>query len=464
MSTQEKTHKKKKSSRKHDDKAARERARAKSSGGKTHRSGKSGKKRRRAASGFNPAEFLKIIAWLAVIAVITGAALFLLPEIGSHEASSVVIYRVMTSNPATCLSVDGEYYDWIELRNTGYADVNLAGWKLSDDTDLRGAFEFDDMMIPARGSLVVYCDKAPEGFAGDEVFVGFRLSSDGETLILSSADESSIDVVEVPAMGSSYVWQRDMEAGGYRVISFFEIPEDDAEYAARLTPKYEDKSLFMRASGQDAFQTHMRDSILTSLAQDTGVMYQETEVSVVYINGEYWGVYNMRERISPYSLRQFHDWDDNAYLDVLEGSFERMYATSGAEAPFQELLTWVKRNDLRNDANVQKLSEAMDIENYLDYVALQIYTSNQDLNNVRLYRNRHGDNKWRWVLCDLDLSYQVDANSISRWMADGGVGSITKQDNTLFVELMENAKVRDYFLTRMGELLATTFSTENVLE
>lgn len=47
-------------------------------------------------------------------------------------------------------------------------------------------------------------------------------------------------------------------------------------------------------------------------------------------------------------------------------------------------------------------------------------------------------------------------------MNSGGVGSITQQDNTLFIELMDNAKIKDYFLTRMGELLATTFSAENV--
>ena len=59
---------------------------------------------------------------------------------------------------------------------------------------------------------------------------------------------------------------------------------------------------------------------------------------------------------------------------------------------------------------------------------------------------------------DLDLSFQVDSDSARRWLKSGGVGTITSQDNALFVGLMKNAKLKDYFLTRMGQLMASTFS------
>ncbi len=224
------------------------------------------------------------------------------------------------------------------------------------------------------------------------------------------------------------------------------------------------KSFTMRASGQDNQQTHMRDSILTSLAEDTDVMYQETEVSVVYVNGLYWGIYNMRERVTPDSIAQFEGWDNPDDITLVEGDLSRMVSVQGSKQSYQQLIDQVAKTDFSRDENVEKLREYVDIENYLDYVAIQIYTANQDLNNVRMYCNTKADGKWRWVLCDLDLSYQVDRNSINSWLTPGGVGTITQQDNTLFIALMENAGIRDYFLTRMGELLATTFSTENVLQ
>ena len=212
-------------------------------------------------------------------------------------------------------------------------------------------------------------------------------------------------------------------------------------------------SLFLRASGQDAVQTHLRDSVLTSLAADTTVLYQETELCAVYVNGKYWGEYNMRERISKEMIAQYEGWDNPDDVTLREG----------AGANLSSVISKVKKMDFTKDASVDKLRELVDVENYLDYVALQMYTANQDLNNVRCYCIPKAGGKWRWIIFDLDLSYQIDSNSPSRWLKSGGVGTITSQDNTLFIALMKNEKMKDYFLTRMGKLLSTTFSADNVV-
>lgn len=218
------------------------------------------------------------------------------------------------------------------------------------------------------------------------------------------------------------------------------------------------KSVVLRASGQDNERTRMLDSVLTSLAADTRVMYQETEVCVVYVNGKYWGQYNLRERINEQSVAQFEGWSDTSGVQVVEG--KKASGTGGAD--LRSVINSLSAHSLESDEKLEEVSRYIDIDNYLDYVALQMFISNQDLNNVRMYRNTKGDNLWRWVIYDTDLSFQVDANSIKRWMTPGGVGSVTSDDNTLFIALMNNSKVRDRFLTRMGELLATAFSSENV--
>ena len=228
-------------------------------------------------------------------------------------------------------------------------------------------------------------------------------------------------------------------------------------------PYTEYKSVVMRASGQDAFQTHMRDSILTSLAADTSLMYQESEVCVVYVNGQYWGVYNMRERVCPESIAQFEGWEDPDAINLLEGAGgNSVYAVQGSADGYREVIRWVKNHDMSSDANVAQLEEYVDVDNYLEYVAMQIYTCNLDLDNLRLYNNPAEGGRWRWIFYDQDLSYQVDRNNVRDWLRSGGVGSITSQDNALFIALMKNAAVRDRFLTRMGELLRTTCSAENV--
>jgi len=215
------------------------------------------------------------------------------------------------------------------------------------------------------------------------------------------------------------------------------------------------KSFVMRASGQDCKQTFMRDSILSSLAADTGVLYRETEVCVVYVNGRYWGAYNMRERISNDMIAQFHGWDNPDDVEYKEGG-------GYTSEHYQNMLRWVREHDLSDDANVQTLRGMMDIENYLEYVILEMYANNQDLGNVGFYRNPNADGLWRWALFDLDLSFQLAGDNVKAWLEGDSVGTITDQSNLLFKKLMKNAGLRDWFLRRFGELLATTFSAESV--
>ncbi len=226
-----------------------------------------------------------------------------------------------------------------------------------------------------------------------------------------------------------------------------------ALFSNRDYPSY--KSFVMRASGQDCRQTFMRDSILSALAADTGVLYRETEVSVVYVNGRYWGVYNMRERISNEMIAQFHGWENP---DDVEYKQSRGYTSES----YQALLQFVRTHDLADDGNVAQLRGMMDVENYLEYVMLEMYANNQDLDNVGFYRNPKADGLWRWALFDLDLSFQLDGDNVAGWLEGDTVGSITGQDNLLFKSMMKNAALRDWFLRRMGQLLASAFSAENV--
>ena len=218
------------------------------------------------------------------------------------------------------------------------------------------------------------------------------------------------------------------------------------------------KSITLRASGQDNEETHMKDSVLATLAADTGVMYLESEPAVVYIDGQYWGLYNLRERVTPVAVAQFEGWDDPDDITLLR----RTNPEQGSADAYVKMMKWVAGTDLSDPDNLNTLRQYVDVENYLDYVALEMYLSNLDLSNVRCYCNPAIGARWKWILFDLDMSYRVDRNTARDWLTPGGVGTITHQDNTMFVKLMENAELRDYFLRRMGELLRTTFSAESV--
>src|SRR5699024_4088551 len=104
-------------------------------------------------------------------------------------------------------------------------------------------------------------------------------------------------------------YSRAEEQKAFKVIARSQY--GDNRFRASLFPNRdytEYQSFLLRASGQDTAQTFMRDSIITSFAADLDeghVMYQDTALCVVYLNGEYWGCYNMRERVNTISIAQW---------------------------------------------------------------------------------------------------------------------------------------------------------------
>lgn len=222
------------------------------------------------------------------------------------------------------------------------------------------------------------------------------------------------------------------------------------------------QSFILRCSSEDGPKTRMRDSVLTTLVENTSVMYQETELCVVYINGEYWGHYNMRERACAASICQFEGWEGQEDdIDLVKGN---MTVVQGSDDTYQAMLSWVRQNGVPDDAALEAVGRVIDLENYIDYHAAQIFVGNADTLNVRRYRNKNADGLWRWVLYDLDWGFYVDTNSISRWLNPEGMGAGKRTDNTLFIALMQNATFRDRFLTRMGEQMATEWTTRIILE
>ena len=220
-------------------------------------------------------------------------------------------------------------------------------------------------------------------------------------------------------------------------------------------------AFLLRPSNDDQYKTRMRDSVLVTLAEDTSVLYQETEVCVAYIDGEYWGHYNLREVVSPLSICQHEGWEgDEGALDLVKGN---NIVLQGSDDTFIALVDWLKANDPTTDEAYRRIDEAVDIQNYIEYMAIQIYSGNTDPSNIKRYRNPNADGKWRWVLFDLDWGFNQDTNSVSRWLTPGGVGNGLRTDNTFFIACMRNPTFRDRFLTHFGQQLATSFSSESVL-
>ena len=220
------------------------------------------------------------------------------------------------------------------------------------------------------------------------------------------------------------------------------------------------QSFLLRSSSEDGYKTRFRDALLQRLAEGGDVDYQETEIGVLYIDGQYWGHYNLRERINTANICQFEGWEgDEDDLDLIKANTNVM---QGSNDTMVQLLDWVKSHDMKTEEAWNVIDSAIDVQNYIEYMAVEMYTGNTDTLNVKRYRNPKTDGKWRWVLFDLDWAFYTDTNSPKRWLTPGGMGNKNRTDNTLFIACMKNPTFCDRFLTFLGEKMATTYSADNI--
>lgn len=220
-------------------------------------------------------------------------------------------------------------------------------------------------------------------------------------------------------------------------------------------------ALVIRASGQDGKYTRLRDAVLTSLAEGTGVVYQAARPVAVYLNGQYWGHYNLRERINKWFIAQHEGITDETQIDNIDIIKGNSRVISGSYDSFKEILEFVESHSLEDADNLQWVADRVDIENYLTYVAMEMLVANTDTGNVKFYRVPGG--KWKWVYFDLDwASFDMKYNYVQRYLNEKGHGVQRMFNNRLIMGLLENDSVRDQFLTIMANLMKGNFSNANI--
>jgi hypothetical protein len=112
----------------------------------------------------------------------------------------IYINEVMSDNVSTFAELGGGFYDWIELYNPNDTAVDLDGYALSDDEAIAGKWRFPAVSIPAQSHLVVFASDLNRTNAEAQLHTNFKLSSSGETLILSDAALRLVDRFQFPSL------------------------------------------------------------------------------------------------------------------------------------------------------------------------------------------------------------------------------------------------------------------------
>lgn len=235
-------------------------------------------------------------------------------------------------------------------------------------------------------------------------------------------------------------------------------------------------TLVVRNSGNDWHSTMMRDALMQSLLRETGLDIQYYKPVIVFLNGEYWGVYQVSERMDETLLSARHKIgkDNIAIYGTAEGVFHGNDADGKA---YKDMVAFFKTADMKNDSVFAEASSLIDLENFTTYAAAEIFYANTDwpANNVRLWRYRRdsvltdsagkmNDGRWRFLVGDLDYGYgyigldlAVGYDLFKKATTDGEFALI-------FSGLLKNEKFKKYFKQKFNAMLSSTFSTERALK
>ncbi|MEZ5198097.1 MAG: CotH kinase family protein [Bacteroidales bacterium] len=250
-----------------------------------------------------------------------------------------------------------------------------------------------------------------------------------------------------------------------RIIASGKYDESEINY-----PLFKDKDIYsykrlvLRNSGQDYNITHFRDAVMHKIVQkDTRIEIQDYEPAVVFLNGVYWGIHNLREKIDRYYVNSnFGVPEDSTEIirenhKIIEGDFYH----------YVQMIHYVKNVPVVDSVAYENISKQVDLNNYTDYFIAEMYYVNSDgwpNHNTKYWRAKNDTARWHYILTDTDFALglysQVYKNELYRVLHS----SILWADNHWILRrLMENADYRQYFINRSADMFNTMLLSANVV-
>ncbi|MEZ4738653.1 MAG: CotH kinase family protein [Flavobacteriales bacterium] len=251
-------------------------------------------------------------------------------------------------------------------------------------------------------------------------------------------------------------------------------------------PKYQ--RLIIKAAAGDNYNfgpggaAHIRDAYVQALSQTGHLALDERsyEPAVLYMNGQYWGVYDMREKVDDHDFtRYYYDQDEfNIQMIKTWGGTWSEYGGAQAQADWNALRTYITTNNMGDPTAFAYVDERFSWKSLVDYFCLNSYTVCADwLNwNTGWWRGLDpaGDKKkWRYILWDMDATFghytnftgipdqtaNADPCNAESLPNPGGEG------HTVILEklIAENAMVHDYYVNRYTDLGNTLFSCDHMI-
>ena len=200
--------------------------------------------------------------------------------------------------------------------------------------------------------------------------------------------------------------------------------------------------------------TGVQDHLAQQVARDLNLESLASRQAVLFLNGEYWGIYALEESPDQHYLEDHFGFAPEDFNIIKQWIF----LDQGDDSQWNELFQWVLDADLSLLENYRFLSERIDVDNFIDYQIFELYSTNVDWpkNNVRCWQ--HGNGQWRWIFFDGDgcffRNWDIFSNAMDTNPEAHGNNPSSFQATLFFRKLLDNHEFRDRFKNRFHLLLS----------
>lgn len=223
--------------------------------------------------------------------------------------------------------------------------------------------------------------------------------------------------------------------------------------------------LILRNSGQDYNDTHFRDALIHKIVQDkTNILVQDYEPAVVFLNGEYWGIHNIREKIDRFYISE----NFGIHVDSTELLKENHMVVEGDLNHYVKMIDYIRNLTVVDSIVYDSISKLIHIDNYTDYFIAEMYFVNSDGwpgHNTKYCRAANDTARWHYILTDTDfclgLYSQVYKNELYRVLYANFPFS---HNHWPFRKLLLNNNYKRYFINRSADMYNTMLLPFNVME
>lgn len=246
------------------------------------------------------------------------------------------------------------------------------------------------------------------------------------------------------------------------------------------------KRFILRNSGNDWDRALFRDAFMQNLVKDLDLDIQYSRPTIVFINGEYWGIHNIRDRFDTRYIETHYGLSEDEFT-MMENNSVFDSGNEAGVAHYNQMRSFINNPGVSSTANYEHVKTLMDVDNFTDYQIAQIYFRNTDWpgNNLQYWRSFNDynpdapyglDGRWRWMLFDTDFGFNLDFNYVQGHPAGPAHNTLSFALQTgnnnwpnpdwstfLLRRLVTNNSFRTGFINRFADLLNTNFREDVVL-